>query len=280
MIQTAYEALVLDIDGTLATDEGEIRPRNRAALRAARAAGVRVMLATGRSEGSTVPLLADLGLDTPAILYNGAGVFCPVRGRLIEERLLGERTVRKTLAFAGARGILPVVMRYGAKFAPPPRDAAETDALRLLTDLCLVADGRLPIENLLRISLFSGRHASLEALAADLQRAVDLPAYVTHFPLAMLPGHRASPLFVADVQPPCRGKAEALRVLEERYGIPAARVVAVGDAQNDLPLLEEAGLGVAMANAVPEARAAADRVIGSNNSDAIAELVEELFGVT
>ena len=57
----------------------------------------------------------------------------------------------------------------------------------------------------------------------------------------------------------------------------AQRVVAVGDATNDVPMFEAAGLGVAMANGMPEARAAADRVIGDNNSDALAELLDELF---
>jgi hydroxymethylpyrimidine pyrophosphatase-like HAD family hydrolase len=82
---------------------------------------------------------------------------------------------------------------------------------------------------------------------------------------------------VLDIHPPCRGKGEALRVLEELYGIPAARVVAVGDATNDIPMFELAGLSVAMENSMGEALAVAQRVIGSNNGPAIAELVEELF---
>ena len=103
------------------------------------------------------------------------------------------------------------------------------------------------------------------------------PLHVTHFPLQALATHRGSPLLVADVQPPCRGKAEALRVLAERYGIPAAEVVAIGDADNDLSMLEAAGLAVAMENSMPRVLALAGRVIGNNNSDTIAELVEELF---
>ena len=61
------------------------------------------------------------------------------------------------------------------------------------------------------------------------------------------------------------------------HGIPAERVLAIGDASNDVPMLEAAGLGVAMANSMGQALAAADRTIGDNNSDAIADLLEELF---
>jgi hydroxymethylpyrimidine pyrophosphatase-like HAD family hydrolase len=81
----------------------------------------------------------------------------------------------------------------------------------------------------------------------------------------------------APVHPPCSGKAEALRVLAERYGIPASRVVAIGDATNDIPMLEAAGLSVAMEDGMPEAVAVAKRVIGGHDTTAIAELVEELF---
>ena len=72
--------------------------------------------------------------------------------------------------------------------------------------------------------------------------------------------------------------AEALRVLAERYGIRAEEVVAVGDADNDIPMLAGAGLGVAMQNSMPSTRAVARRVIGDNNGDAIARLIEELWG--
>ncbi len=65
--------------------------------------------------------------------------------------------------------------------------------------------------------------------------------------------------------------------LEELYGIPEHRVVAVGDATNDIPMLESAGLAVAMGDGMEEARAVAHRVIGGHDSTAIAELVDELF---
>ncbi len=55
------------------------------------------------------------------------------------------------------------------------------------------------------------------------------------------------------------------------------RIVAVGDATNDIPMFEAAGLAVAMEGSMRETLAAADRVIGSNGSTALAELVEELF---
>jgi len=277
MATRAYDAICLDLDGTLVTDQGSILPRTVRALRAAEERGVRVMIATGRSEGGTLKVLEELGTETPALVYNGAGLWCPVGRRWIEERILSNRAVGECLAFAAESGALPVAMQSGAKFVPPPRSAEERAAISQLEDLHIVPEDELPREWLMRVTLFSGRFADSGAFQDALAARVASPVYLTHFPLAALVKHRASPLQVVDIQPPCRGKAEALRYLREAYGIPAARVVCVGDAANDVPMLAAAGLGVAMANAYPSALEVADRVIGSNNTEAIAELVEELF---
>ena len=272
-----YDALLLDLDGTLLDDRNTLLPRTTEALRAAAALGVRVMVATGRSNLSAHDVLCELGLDAPAVVFNGAALYCPRRRRLLEERTLSNRTLARTLEFAHARGHLPVVMCAERKLALAPRDAAEESALALMSGLEIVKPEQLLAEYVIRVTLFSTRHATSEEFSAELEAAVGLPLYLTHFPLSALPSHRASTLHVLDIHPPCRGKAEALRVLEELYQIPAARVVAVGDATNDIPMFEAAGLAVAMENSMSEALAVAQRVIGSNNGPAIAELVEELF---
>lgn len=272
-----YDAILLDLDGTLVTSAGEVLPRTRAALRAAHAEGVRVVIATGRSEEGTLPVIEALGLDEPAVVYNGAGVYCPREGRLIEERVLSNRVVERTLAFALEADRMTVVMRPQKKWATPPRDAHEEAALRWMEQLERVAVPDLPRENLIRITVFGRPGEDPAGLATQLEAHVDQPIYLTEFPLSALAEHRDSPLGVVDVQPPCRGKGEALRFLTETYGIPAERVVAVGDASNDVPMLEAAGLAVTMEVAMPSAVAAADRRIGSCDSESLAELVEELF---
>jgi hypothetical protein len=277
-VSGAYRALVLDLDGTLLDDQGAIRPRTLGVLRELDARGVRVMVATGRSELGVAPVLETLAFDTPAIVYNGAGLFCPREKRLLEERLLSDRVVVRCFDYSERSGLLPVVQVAGAKYAPPPRDEREARALRGLEGLRHVPFADLPREYVIRVTLFSAGHADSDALAREVEAFLAQPLHVTHFPLNALATHRDSPLFVVDVQPPCRGKGEALRVLAERYGIPRQHVVAVGDADNDLAMLTYAGLGVAMQNSMPRVLAVAGRVIGSNNSDAIADLAQEVFG--
>ena len=274
----AYDAIVLDLDGTLLDEGSSIRPRNREALLAAEAAGVKVMIATGRSSLSADPVLVELDLGLPAIVFNGAGLYCARKKRLLEERILSNRSVERVLAYARERDLLTVVMRADDKLTTRPHDEEEERALRWMTGLKRVERDALEgTEYVIRVTLLSRDHGDSARFAREVEEAVRAPCYITDFPLHVLPHHRDSALDVIDLHPPCLGKAEALRFLREEHGVDPARVVAVGDATNDLPMFEAAGLSVCMAEGMPEARAAARRVIGSNESDAIADLVEELF---
>lgn len=272
-----YDAIVLDLDGTLLDESGSVPARNREALLAAAAQGVVVMVATGRSSLSAQPILDHLGLDTPAVVFNGAALYAPRERKMLEERVLSNRTLARSLELGLSRDWMTVLMCADKKLALEPRDEIEASALSLMTGLRYVPRAQLAAEFVVRVTYFSRHHAKSEHFGDEVEREIAHPIYLTHFPLSVLPSHRQNPLHVVDVHPPCRGKAEAMRILEEHYGIPASRVVAVGDATNDIPMFEAAGLSVAMASGMEEARAAAKRVIGGHDTTAIADLVEELF---
>lgn len=273
----SHDAIVLDLDGTLVSDSGALHPRNVAALRAAAEAGVRVMIATGRSSVSAHPILEELSLETPAVVFNGAGLYAHREKRMLEERVLSNRTLRRALALGREKDWMTVLMTSERKLGLHPRDASEEHALSTMHGLVYASRDRLDAEFVVRVTYFSREHGESRRFGEEVEAAIGQPVYVTHFPLSVLAAHRGSPFQVVDVHPPCRGKAEALRYLEDVHGIPARRVVAVGDATNDLPMLEAAGLAVAMGDGMEEAKAVADRILDGCNSDAIAGLVEELF---
>lgn len=273
----AYDALVLDIDGTLLNDAELLPPRTAAALHKARAAGVKVMLATGRSHHGVREIVEQLDLDEPSVVYNGAAVYDRFHDRLVESYTLPPQLVTRLVAHARVHALEPVVGRAEAQYARQPAPD-ERPMLSGFVHLKLLPEAELPHTDVLRVTLFSQHHPDSESLFREVQGALDgYKAYCTHFALAALAGFRESTAQVVDVQPECAGKAEALRLLAARHGIVAARVVAVGDAGNDVPILRAAGLGVAMGNAPPEVKDVADRVIGSNNGPALAELIESLF---
>ncbi len=276
--QGSYGAILLDLDGTLVNSEGHVHPETLEALREASDRGVVVMVATGRSTIATMPVLDVLDLPTPAVVFNGAGIYCRTQGRMLEERLLSERIMDQVHDYLERSGDLAVFMCALEKFSRKPNSDAEVAALAGLHKIQELEPNSLRgIENVMRVTFLSSRHKDSHEYHGELEEAIKGPSYRTHFSLSLLPRYADSPYQVADVHPPCLGKAEALRYLEETYGIPAARVVAVGDAYNDYPMVQAAGLGVCMGNGVAGLQRRADRVIGDNEGTAIAELVRELF---
>ena len=271
-------ALLCDLDGTLVADDGAIRPRVADAIRGLIERDVPVMVATGRSESGCVEIAEELGLKLPVSVYNGAGLWNAATGTLLEERVLSNRIVARALELAARDELLTVAMQRGAKFASQPRNDVEQAGLGGLENLSIGPLEELPREVLIRIGFYSDRHGDSAEFCAHVEAALDQPCYLTDFPLRVLAQHRSSPLQAVDVQPPCRGKAEALRWLSEELAIDPAGVVAIGDGSNDVPMLQGAGLGVAMAESMERAHGAADRIIGSCNSDAVADLIDELFG--
>lgn len=272
----SYDALILDVDGTLLDEHDHVHPRTKAALERAREAGVIVMLATGRSSGGVRGIARQVTPGVPAIVFNGAALYSADEDRLLERSTLPPELARRVLEFARSRPLLPVVATADGQYTRPPLTEGEAVVLADFRQLHVQEDA-LPSEQLVRITLLSEHHTDSLDLHAEVEAVLNEAAYLTHFPLAALPQFRQSTIQVVDVQPACGGKAEALRVLSERHGIPAQRVVAVGDADNDLPMLRVAGLGVAMGNGTEAVKQVARRVIGNNDGDALGALVEELF---
>lgn len=271
-----YDAALIDLDGTLVEGADGLLEENIAALRAAEARGKRVMIATGRSTISTRPVLDRLGLETPAIVFNGAGLWCPRRGRMLEERILSGRTLARALDFGAHHGLMTILMASELKWASPPTNAVEERALQGLKGLEIVSRDELASkEFIVRVTLFSATHDASERLMQEAEAHIRQPVYTTHFPLSVLHSHRESPMSVIDIHAPCRGKAEGLRVLRDMHGIPPERVVAIGDATNDLPMFAAAGLALATEDGMEEARRAAHQVIGKGGSAAIARAIEE-----
>jgi Cof subfamily protein (haloacid dehalogenase superfamily) len=142
--------------------------------------------------------------------------------------------------------------------------AARTGAVvNAIGDLHAVADQ--PPTKLLVID----EPARINRLCTEMQSRYAGRAYVT-----------ISNAEYLEFMPPGVNKGKALAVVAQYYGIPREKVIAFGDAGNDMPVIEWAGLGVAMENARPEAKAVADRIAPRYDEDGVAVVLEEIFGLT
>jgi HAD superfamily hydrolase (TIGR01484 family) len=229
-----------DLDGTLLLPDETVSERTRAALVAARSAGITVVLVSGRPPRSLGPIAERIGVGGVAICANGAIVWDLDTGTMLDSTPLAAELATREAGWSEG-------------LAPAPADVLEADALELITG---------PVTKLLV------RHPAMAfaEVAERARRVVGDDAVVTWA------GLRLVEISAAGVT-----KAFALERLCRRLGVDAAEVVAVGDMPNDLPMLDWAGVGVAVANADQAVLAAADEVTASNLDDGVARLLERII---
>jgi Cof subfamily protein (haloacid dehalogenase superfamily) len=261
-----------DLDNTLVGPDMTLSPRVRSAVAQTLARGVAVTIATGRGSAPACLFARALGLTTPLICFQGGLVYdCGARRVLHETRL--------------DPAVIPIVARlaethgWNLQFETPdmsylPRESNHPPAL--LDELLRVAPWKR-VDNFLtglpevphKFILSVHSPDERETLAADLRRRLD-EAGLTRS-VTVVPSH---PILVEGI-PPGLNKATGLAWLANYLGLPAAAVLAVGDNDNDAPMLAWAGLGVALANASPAARAAADWIAPSVDDDGAAVALEK-----
>jgi len=260
-----FRLVATDIDGTLTHRDGTVSDRSCAALRAARAAGLVVVLVTGRPPRG-VGEFAGRRIADLAICANGALVYDLLADRLSLERPLPGAVTRRLVA--DLRQAAPGVVfaaEAGLQFCREP-DYATGHPLDDENPVVEEARGvaERPVAKLI------ARHPAMQQkLLISLAEAVaGDDAVVT----------RSGPEFV-EVSAAGVTKASTLEIVCTERGIAAAEVVAIGDMVNDVTLLRWTGHGVAVAGAHPDLLALADEVTASAEDDGVAVYLERLLGL-
>jgi hydroxymethylpyrimidine pyrophosphatase-like HAD family hydrolase len=259
---TEAPALVaLDIDGTILDLGEQLSPAVRAAVGAVAAAGVQVVLATGRSVFSVEPVLHTLGLgDGCSIASNGAVLFQyhPVE-------------VLATTTFDPRPAVEMVLDRV-----PDALVAVEVvgDGYRVNRHFPAgEINGRMWIEDVDQLVSEPVTRVIIRDPQSSATDFVRLAGSLGLHGINYYVGYTAW----LDLAPDGVSKASALRSVAERLGVNRADVLAIGDGRNDLEMLEWAGRGVAMGQAPDEVKAAADAVTGTLEEDGAATELARWF---
>lgn len=266
--------LFLDLDGTLLNDRKEITPGNRRALEQLQRDGHRVVITTGRPLKSAMEQARRLEMDRPGcflIAFNGAAIYDWERQAQVFVQGLELPAVLQVFAYANSKNLH--IQTYDAREVLVERRCDDATVRRY----CGLVEMDFRVVEDIRGAL---RELPAKALVIDYDDQAGL--LQTEQWLRQKMAHQVDCFFSCDqyleIVPKGINKGEAVRRLCGIVNIPIEATVAVGDAANDLSMLRAAGIGVSMANATDEVKAAADAVTQcDNNHDGVAEVIAKYF---
>ncbi len=266
--------IATDLDGTLLRSDGTVSPRARAALQAAEAAGYVVVFVTGRPPRWLDDIAEQAGHMGLAVGANGAVIYDLASEQIVTAHPLDAAQVhsiagRLRANFAEVR----FAVEYLDGFAAEPgyahdwqvNPAADRRGNPIPPPLIGPLD-QIAVRPTLKL-LAKDRGADVDVFLSCAEGLLAGRASVTH----------SSSIGLLEIAAAGVTKASGLAEVAARHGIAAAEVVAIGDMPNDVPMLRWAGRSYAVGNAHPAAQAAADVVVGSNDDDAVALVVEALL---
>ncbi len=258
-----FDLVILDLDGTIinAYQRLPISQAVHDAVEAAQAAGVIVTIGTGRTlDYIRHSLHGNLQLLHPVMTTQGAVIGDPITGHVLAEEVLPLDQARAIAAFVDAH-------RYPTAFYFND-DEGHTRVLWNTRSITPDQDSLLQhllgapvaiVEAFQPLLAASDAHPPVKVIAFnhDLPGDIDiLPEYQRRFapPLSITRTHE----WLVETTAPGVDKGSGLRRLCDLLGVDIRRVMAVGDSDNDIPMLEAAGFGVAMGNASAQVKAVAD----------------------
>ena len=274
-----YKLLAFDLDGTLLRDDKTLPEENLRALEAAAARGMVLLPATGRILRGVPEQLRALPFIRYYIVSNGAALVDTATGETLYR---ADIPLELALRVYDYLDTLPVIydcyqdetgwMSREMYERCAPYFAQEPEIFRLVERL------RIRVEDFKGTLRQSGRplqKLQIYFLPEDeAERRRQLQRIPALFPELAATTSVSNNIELNSIE---ATKGKAMLALAERLGVPAEETLAFGDGSNDISLLRAAGLGVAMANSMPELLAAADRVTGSNNEAGLAKALSALL---
>jgi len=257
-----YRMLVTDIDGTLVDHQQQISKENMEKIRAFQEQGGIVTIATGRMEKAAFRFVSDLGIKHPVILYNGAKIVDFERNVCALELLLPTAIVEQALELMKQQSLNMIFYAEGKLWVSQMNPTIET-YMKKDGVVCQVWENeafllKTSITKVLIIAEDKNFHVVYDRLANN--------------PNCELVNSEETYL---EILPPRASKGAALKLLAAQLGIPIEEVIAIGDHLNDLDMLVEAGLGVAVENAHPELKKVAGYIAPSHLEHAIADVIDK-----
>ncbi|MCM1567838.1 MAG: Cof-type HAD-IIB family hydrolase [Roseburia sp.] len=264
------KVLVLDIDGTLTNSRKQITPATKEAIRNILLQGHKVILASGRPTPGMRRYEKELELERYGgylLSFNGGRIIESRTGEIVYQRLLSLTMLPSLYAFAKQHGC-GLITYFGEQVisAFEPDQYIQLEARINGMPVKVVQNFKEYVDFDINKCLVTVNEEQAPAIEEALRGKYKDAASV----------YRSEPFFI-EIMPRNVDKASSLAHMLEILGIPRENAICCGDGFNDISMIKYAGVGVAMGNAQPAVKEAADYVTGANDEDGLVEVIDKFI---
>lgn len=260
--------VISDMDGTLLNSDLEISIENLQAIKALRQKGIRFCIATGRPEQLLKEYIEPLQMIDPMIMYNGSVIGHPFREKNIYQLKLKNDDIRSIVAYCEQHNV--TYMSYSkSKLISRPNYRVDFFEQR---NKKLNDKNRVIFEDIRDINKVVNENdiSKILIIENNPKKNKEVIVFLKNYPQLEI---AASQQGFIDINPKGASKGNALKILADYFGYILDEIVVFGDQDNDVSMLEVAGIGVSMANASEKARNASTDTTSSNNDSGVAKWI-------
>ena len=280
------DLLVIDLDGTLLDRAGQVSAENIAGLRRAEAESLPLVIATGRTRSESRHILDSIAYEGLLISASGSLLVEAEDGRTLDRRTLSPAIVEQAVVHVEAGDAVAMILKdrhdagvdYVISGSADLHPVSEwwfeaTGATFLRVDR--IEDDPFP-EHSVRVGAVGGTTEFIPMIDA-LQRSLGSHIQARHWEAVTSSEHVGEPVHLLEVFHPEADKWTMVEACCGHRGWDSSRAAAVGDGLNDVLLIEQCGLGVAVENARHEVLAVADAVTDAHHEHGVASLIDDIL---
>jgi Cof subfamily protein (haloacid dehalogenase superfamily) len=263
-----YKMLVVDMDDTLLNDNHIISDENTVMLMKAQELGVYVVLASGRPTSAMIDYAKYLQCDlnnSYMISFNGSSITDLKEDKVIFEQALTKEQIHSLYDFSKENNTHIITYLDGKIISERHSEYIDVEKNITGLELVIVPDFKVAVTTSAVKCILLEEPSYLKEVEAKLK--------VSNPELSVC---MSKPFFL-EAAPNGIDKGAAIRILAEKMNILQSEIIAVGNAGNDLTMVQYAGLGVWVDNVEPELRGFGDVIVASNNDHGVAEVVRRFI---
>lgn len=290
-VRAPYDLLAIDLDGTLLDSAGRVSAANVEAIARARRTGMHVTVCTGRGLVECRDILRAIEQVQPVVVAGGSMVACPATSATLHRFPMDAKLVSRLVDCLVGHGHTVLILKdphttkYDYTIVSARGPAGLDPVTRWWFEVMHITPRYIGTlkedehpEDTVRVGVCGTRRGTARA-AVEVREAFGHEVSMNHFQ-AVAPTSASDPedaTVILETFAKAANKWSAIQWVSGRMNVQPERIAAIGNDVNDIEMLGEAGLGIAMGNAIEEARAVADRHTLGNDADGVAVAIERLL---